>query len=491
MNKLNVLTILAMTAALAASAQVDIHMNPATYSAVEETQFTSVSVGFSHKMADEAEKMELGRGHNLADITVRTVRNLKGGGVAWGGASFTTGRLRDIRFNSAADYLRVEPYVVGDSVGGSRSMQQYTFSGGYSHRIGSRTTLGAEMDYRADIEYRNRDPRVKNVVSDFCLKAGLTQGVSADYKVGANVGLLIYNQESNIDFYNPMNDIFEHVNTGAGTTYARFYGSTSQSAYKGLGFTSGLQFFPTKAPRPFDITASVRFDFTDMDFILRDYNDLTLSNADDYRVVSDLSAKIEAGIVTFRPAAQFGWTRRIATENIFGTASGNSYPLLGSRQFFMTERSSFAAALPVVFSAGESLRFTLAPTVARAVVHGHYRLPERDFKVAHLTSGASLAIDKYFGKSRLQLKGGATYTDADILNRHFVGLDVRKGPHYAIDHNFRMLSSDRLNINAGLNADIPVAKKAQFIFVGVDYSHKKVHNHGHINEVAARVGYRF
>ena len=466
--------------------------NPAVRSALPSTDVTEVSAGFSHSLGDEAETMERGRGHNLGDITVNTSKRLKNGGIAWGGASFTSGRLRDIRFNSAADYTRVAPYVVGDSVGGNRSMQQYKFNGGYSHSMGNRMTWGADLAYRAEIEYRNRDPRVKNVVSDFRLSGGITYDVGKDYSVGANAGLLLYSQDSDIDFYNPMNDIYEYVMVGAGSTYARFYGNTSSSAYKGVGATTSLQFFPTKFNRRFAFQGSVRFDYNDMDFILRDYNDLTLSVAKDYLIVGNLATTIKpSGVVTLRPMAQILWTRRLGTENIFGTATGNNYPVIGSRQFFMRGREHYAFRLPATFSFDKGWTLGVAPSIAYTLHNARYRLPVREFKVSHLISGCDLSAEKRLKSVIFGANVGFSYTHAHVIKRHFEGMDLRYGVFQAIDHNFSMLAAHRVAKTAGIKAEVPLKEGKHSIIFAADYANRSFHDHGEYNDISFRLGYKF
>lgn len=481
-----------MLSAIAALPQSPASVNPAVNAVIPAADVTTVSAGFGHSLGDEAETLEKGRGHNLGDITVSTKRVMKKGGTAWGGASFTTGLLRDIRFNSAADYSRVAPYVVGDSVGGNRSMQQYTFNGGYAHRLGSRMTWGADFTYRADIEHRNRDPRVKNIVSDFRLTGGLTYALGKTYAMGANAGLLLYSQDSDIKFFNPMNDIYEHVMIGAGSTYARFYGSTSSSAYKGVGATTAIQFFPTGKNMRHSLQASVRFDFNDIDFILRDYNDLTLANAKDYFIAGSLSAKVSpSDVVSLLPTVQIRWTRRLGTENIFGTATGNNYPIIGSRQFFMRGHVGLSFCLPTAFSFGNGLTLNIAPSLEYVLNEARYRLPLREFKVSHLSSGGRIATEKRFNSALIGIYIGFGYTHAHIIKRHFEGMDLNLGAFQAIDHNFRMLSAHRVNKSAGINAEVPLKHSKHAIFFSADYINRRFNEHGAYNDINLRLGYKF
>ena len=483
--------------------------NPAEKSRIDFENSTSVTAGFNHELEKEAVVVEEGRGHNLADITVVTRQHLKKGRV-WGGASFTTGSLRDIRFNSASDYSNVSPYVVADSVGGSRSVQQYSFLGGYSAEAGERLTWGAEMAYRAGIEYRNRDPRVKNIVSDFRLSAGFTASLSDKSYLGASAGLHLYNQDSDVEFYNPMNSIHEFVATGVGTTFARFYGSTSSSAYKGLGLVSNLQFVAGNGMR-----LAAGFDYDDMDFILRDYNDLTLANIDNYRVRGEIAYSIGnvGGITEFydnakiKPHLNVDWNRRIGRENIFGTATGNSYPVIGDRQYYW--RDLFDVDLTVEMKIPiDSRRIVLvAPEVIYAFSDEHYRQPVRHFKADWLTFGTKLGFEQItLSLLKYGINAGVFYNAANDKESVFEGYDVEKMYHQAVLHNFEMLSSDRFGLSADMFIDVPISTitktfddqpgrvfrrvKNSLIF-SASFEHYAYSHHGDINQVSVRAGLKF
>ena len=89
----------------------------------------------------------------------------------WGNARYTTGKETGVVWNETADFELLYPYVMADSIGGDLSLQEYAFTGGYSGRA-RKFTWGIEGSYRAALEYRNRDPRPKNIVSDLDFAGG-------------------------------------------------------------------------------------------------------------------------------------------------------------------------------------------------------------------------------------------------------------------------------------------------------------------------------
>lgn len=128
----------------------------------------SITVSTAFATADilrqETPVMEqLGDGHTLFGLGAQSYMRLTPESVVWGGAQFVTGKYDNIRWTDCVDYLRVAPYVLGDEAGGDLSTRRYSFSGGYSRRSGS-WTWGIDAAYRAEIAYRNRDPRDRKSV---------------------------------------------------------------------------------------------------------------------------------------------------------------------------------------------------------------------------------------------------------------------------------------------------------------------------------------
>ena len=63
--------------------------------------------------------------------------------------------------------------------------------------------LGAEIDFRAEHEYRTIDPRPRGIATDLTLRIGLARAYG-NYNMGAGIGMRTYKQTNNVDFYNPL-----------------------------------------------------------------------------------------------------------------------------------------------------------------------------------------------------------------------------------------------------------------------------------------------
>ena len=127
----------------------------------------------------------------------------------------------NIRWNSTSDYDLLAPYVLADTVGGNTLGERYMFSGGYSTSIG-KWYVGAEMLFRAEQEWRKRDPRMRGIVSDLTVKLGTTYKVTDNYQIGAALSGNIYKQSNDVDLYNEQGGAAQYIMTGLGTYYKRF-----------------------------------------------------------------------------------------------------------------------------------------------------------------------------------------------------------------------------------------------------------------------------
>lgn len=104
--------------------------NPAAMGFWNDCSYSRIEAVGSLERADRARVVEQGRGHTLGNIIASSYMRLTESTTVWGRAGFTTGQIRDVVWNNAADYELVSPYVFGDSVGGNLQTRRYAFSGG-------------------------------------------------------------------------------------------------------------------------------------------------------------------------------------------------------------------------------------------------------------------------------------------------------------------------------------------------------------------------
>ena len=170
---------------------------------------------------------------------VRSLVRLDSSSAVSGKVGYLNGTRRKVLWNSSSDYLLLYPYVLADSVGGDLRREQYLFSGGWSARRG-RWHYGLHGEYRALHEYRQVDPRPRNIVSDLGASVNGGTSVAGGYHIDAELSYRRYSQSQNEGFFNPKgaNSSVMHL-TGLGGQFSRFAGSTSSylsTRYAGNGF---------------------------------------------------------------------------------------------------------------------------------------------------------------------------------------------------------------------------------------------------------------
>lgn len=226
------------------------HGQAASYSVISGLSspylpLTMTSVQLIYKDESDARVPQEGDGLRQGAFNAESFIRLNGRSVVTGKVSYQRGTRRNVIWNESSDYELLRPYVLADSVGGDLQREQYAFRGGWAAAAGN-TRLGIEGSYRALHEYRDVDPRPRNISSDLQAK------VSAGRDIGA-AGLDLvcayrkYNQSESTVFLNQKgaNTSIFHM-TGLGSHYSRFEGTGtfSNTGYRGNGFEARMLAHP-------------------------------------------------------------------------------------------------------------------------------------------------------------------------------------------------------------------------------------------------------
>lgn len=448
--------------------------SPATMLLLDSLSMSEISVDGVVGRLDESYMMQLGKGCSLWSVNAESYMRMPSNSVVWGEASFTSGVRRDVKWTDCVDYLLVAPYVLGDAVGGDLSMRRYEFGGGWAKGYG-RTAFGIEASYRAEVDYRNRDPRVKTVVSDLNVKIGAAYRLTDNRYAGLSAGINVYNQNCDLDFYNPMNDINTYTLTGLGTYYARFMGNLNKnSGYNSFGYSVGLQFVPSDGD---GFSAYAMYEGRRVEQLLRNYNNLTLGYTDTDVLSGRLCYKVEAeSSFTFMPFLEGAYVKRDGTENLFGSVSAGSYPKIGSRAMYHHRRLSAALLMPVQWvSRSGHTAVALTAKVRYISDHEWYLQPKRDVDVAHWRPELRLDFSTRSDSWMWSLSAGMSRSFAKTRTAVFTGLDMTDDLGKCVMHNFEMLASGFTSADI----DVRVAKPFDGRLFGLDIRYSRTAFSGH------------
>lgn len=437
----------------------DYDANPASMFYRDSVSLSSLSVFVDWADEEKPVMAQLGDGQTMFGLGAESYSRRKSEEVVWGNASFRSGTYRNIRWSDCIDYRRVAPYVLGDEAGGNLSSRRYAFAGGYARRF-SQWTVGIHAAYRAEIAFRNRDPRVKTVVSDLDIDAGATYRVSDKNILGFNAALNVYNQDCDLEFYNPVNEINTYTLTGLGTYYRRFMGNTNKSSgYKSFGYKFGMQWLPLERKDGLGITAS--FNSYRMEQQLRNFNNLTLGFSDNDILAVRVAYKfnLSDGVI-FRPFADGGFHHRKSTENLFGASAGASYDKIGSRQPYKSEDSYIGLSLPLQFGSGKSSTFfTVTPSVVGEWRNESYAEPLRKVEVSRVAPEVTLDFSTVASQIWLwHVALGGGYAKNLSADGVFTELDTTSSLGETVMSNYSMLCADRRAVNASVCLSRPVDK---------------------------------
>ncbi|MBO5563694.1 MAG: hypothetical protein J5939_08280 [Bacteroidales bacterium] len=210
--------------------------------------YTSAAVRWDGRREGSALLPQEGDGHDEGQVDIRTLVRLDTLSAVTGTVEYINGLKRNVRWNTSSDFLTVFPYILADSVGGNLRKEQYAFSGGYSSRKGW-FHYGVTGAYRALHEYRNIDPRPRNIVSDLSVTATAGLRILPGYRLDASASYRRYSQSQNVEFYNQRgaNTVVFHL-TGLGSQYTRFASTSvyTTTRYAGNGGSVALDFFPER-----------------------------------------------------------------------------------------------------------------------------------------------------------------------------------------------------------------------------------------------------
>ena len=214
-----------------------------------DASYTGAAASWSYAKDPAPLVREEGKGLSEGQIHITTLVRLDSLSAVRGRVRYVNGVKRDVLWNSSSDWSMIYPYIMADTVGGTLRKEEYAFSGGYTARR-DRFHWGVEGAYRALHEFRQADPRPRNIVSDLNLTGSAGWRAVPGYVLDATLAYRRYSQTQNMTFLNARgkNTAILHL-TGIGSHFARFSGATDanmNTRYAGTGVTVAAAWIPLR-----------------------------------------------------------------------------------------------------------------------------------------------------------------------------------------------------------------------------------------------------
>lgn len=349
-------------------------INPAFYGRKYRYSRNELQLAFHHDRQKKAYVEQKGDGFFATRIRTESYIRLSERSVVWGTASYRTRNTRNIRWNNTADYDLLAPDVTADSVGGNTKGEQYYFRGGYAGSCG-RWTIGAEAEFRAEQEYRQRDPRMRGVVSDLNIRLGTSREL-ASYRWGLALLGNVYRQRNDVKFYNLDGGYSQYLMTGLGESYQRFADNKPDVQYRGGGVGLSMQMMPIASP---GWMVSVSTSEHRYERILVSYNSLPLTTLYHQQMALMAGWKRE-GDNDLAVWAEYRWHKRSGDESIVGASSVNVYPVEGTLTMYKSDFTD--ASVHALYGRNGRHPWHLGIDAGYLNQHSSYAYPDRKLDVA-------------------------------------------------------------------------------------------------------------
>lgn len=202
--------------------------------------YTSIDAAWNGRKEESPAKMEEGDSMDEGQLNISTLVRPTVNSAVRGSINYSRDLAKNVLWRTSSDYDLVYPYAIADTVGGDLNHEKYQFSGGYSALKGN-FLWGLEGAYRAFHEYRDVDPRPRNIVSDLSVRgtAGLVLGQRV---LEGSLSFRRYSQSQNVTFVSERgrNTSVFHL-SGLGDFIYRFSGAsdaylTTRYSGNGVGF---------------------------------------------------------------------------------------------------------------------------------------------------------------------------------------------------------------------------------------------------------------
>lgn len=389
-----------------------------------------------------------GSGQSLYQLSGEAYHRLSTPSSVWGNACYSQTSVKQIRFADIIDYQLIGPYTLGDDTGGDTRGQRYEISGGWSQMSG-RWSVGVKAAYRAEIAYRSHDPRVNDIVSDLQMSAGTSLKISPGWIVGVKADLTTYNQDVDVDFMNPANKIITRLYTGLGNTYKRFGGNTvTESSHSLMSFGLGVQLIPENRR---GLITDITFNSAKCDMYLRGYNNIKPASTETMTLDASLSwSATLSDCIDVVPSAGTTIAERRGTENLFNTADGGNYAVIGHRENYRHDIYNVLLKLPVRWhSQDNATAIMIEPTLRAGNENEQLLQPERMTEVRHIIPGATIDADHVIEKrTMLRVAVGYQHRFTSGPTPVLTGIETDSPEGAAVISNYDMLRARTLTLDA-------------------------------------------
>lgn len=460
--------------------------NPALHYYKYKNSLSSFSLNGLYDYQQQSVIQELGKGEEAFSVNANSFLVFNKNSRIWGSATYKNGKKKDVKGNETSDFALVYPYMTADSIGGDINSETYAFEGGYAYSH-KKITCGAEFSYRSLLEYRQIDPRPRNIVADLNVKAGMAYALSNRYKGGISLYYQRYKQNGDITFYNELGfSSIIHL-SGLGMDYTRFAGKQSSYAYKGNKIGATISLLPTTEN---GFSATVDYSMFTYDKELKALNNLPMNKLDVHNVKAEMAWRKEINNQNnIAVKANGSFSNKNGTENIFGSSSDAYIQISSAKQFTSHEMNAELEALYQKKENNNMLWF-VNPSAWWSNKKDKYLIPNREWEIGTINYGIGMGtiIAKEYNITLIKVNINRQQNNKNILS-----ISQYSSPNYfqrIIMSNNRWLTSNQWQIGVTLRKDFTLkAFKEQSFFIEGNWNYNLYDDSSmHTHLITASVG---
>ena len=409
-------------------------------------KLSSLGVEYCARKEQFGYRTQDGDAFNRWKIGADSYLPFRGKHVLWGNASYEQKRLRGITMCSTADFDKLYPQISADIYLHDSFTEEYRFCGGYGKKS-ERWNWGVSGDFRALDEYRKKDPRAANVVSELEVKMGASRKFGDRYGVFLGGACQKYKQSSSVKSFADAQRLQQLLMMGPSSYYLRFSNDEILALYKGyvFGVAGGLFTRNNTGPEVFLRYRRSHFDRTISKVNLTPISSL---REDESRAV--ISWKGTLGGCSTGVKASGEYVHRTGIENLLGSANGDLYPVEASFEQYYSTRVNVIGSIFFEYDFGGFLSLGISPYGGIRNFDERNLLPSQLQKIHALNLGGDLMLLKPLGSRHLiVVSGTADFIKIGEKEQHLTDgklvvqeVYMETGRGLIIGQNFRQLTTD-------------------------------------------------
>ncbi|WP_321331235.1 DUF6850 family outer membrane beta-barrel protein [uncultured Bacteroides sp.] len=461
--------------------------NPSLRYYLQDFSFSSMALNVTLNNRGKAALAEEGDEKKVFGVQAESFVRLSDQVRVFGKAGYSDEHTKNVLWNETSDFSVIYPYVTADSIGGSMDGEEYSFMGGYARVLGL-WTIGASLDYRAAIYYRQKDPRPKNVISDLHAVIGVSRALADAYHLGVALHVRKYDQESKITFLSDLGSTSVYHMLGMAMNYVRFAGNQFNSNYKGKGIGLSIDLIPQKKN---GLSTSVRADHFQLIEQLSNINYAPIVEVDENSAALELAWLRSKNKFIYGTKLVALGKFRTGTENIFGDPTGNVYPIISSLKQYTNDLMEATLSGIMASNAERSkLGWSVLPFVGVCWEKSEYKKPQRYMEWTTLKAGMQLNTTLRTRHAMLTTEVTADYHANLKAEKLLTGLNSQSAVGQNLLNSYAYQSVDFVHVLLSCRYDYLLAGN-KTAFTTITWGHGAYKEYGATNQWMASVGFTF